>query len=440
MSLETVEEWKPVFDKLFSEYYEVSNLGRVRRIKDIYDQPINKILKPINSRDYRVVNLTLNGYSKRYFIHRLVAFAFIENNDKSKNFVNHINGIKSDNQIENLEWVSKRENSIHSLKTDSNKSQKVKYSQYDEFIQMVKDGKSRKEIADHFSIHVCRVTYLKKRLNCLKFQRQTKNRQSANNDLIKYYDSRNVLWKPVNIDLYKNYYYASELGEIKRYNKSINTGYIDRCEYYRVNLYAEGKQKTFQLHRLIAVTFLENIDNKPQVNHIDGNKLNNKVSNLEWVTPKENSQHAMDIGLNSTKKINKEVENQIINLTNNGYTLAYISKTLNISAYSISRIKKKHNISKCINKSKYHHFLPQDIEDQIIKLSKEGIKIKTISEQLNIGIKIILRIRRKYNIQKDVPKIIHDQINQLYKEGLSCYKIAKKLKLCPQTIYNHLDI
>ena len=66
--------------------------------------------------------------------------------------------------------------------------------------------------------------------------------------------------------------------------------------YWAVRIQTNEKWKTHNIHRLVALAFLSNPDNKPQVNHKDGNKLNNKADNLEWVTAKENTQHAWDTG------------------------------------------------------------------------------------------------------------------------------------------------
>jgi len=64
------------------------------------------------------------------------------------------------------------------------------------------------------------------------------------------------------------------------------------------------------VHRLVAQTFIPNLDNKPQVNHIDGNRTNNNVSNLEWVSAKENMQHAFTTGLiNKEKQIQSHLYN-----------------------------------------------------------------------------------------------------------------------------------
>lgn len=65
--------------------------------------------------------------------------------------------------------------------------------------------------------------------------------------------------------------------------------------YLYVDLYKNGKRKRFYIHRLVAETFIPNPENKPYINHIDGNPKNNNVSNLEWCTPLENVEHASKV-------------------------------------------------------------------------------------------------------------------------------------------------
>ena len=72
--------------------------------------------------------------------------------------------------------------------------------------------------------------------------------------------------------------------------------------YLTVSLCKNGKKKSFRVNRLVAIAFIDNPDNKPQVNHKDGNKENNTVDNLEWCTCSENQIHAFKTGLNKVSE------------------------------------------------------------------------------------------------------------------------------------------
>lgn len=97
------------------------------------------------------------------------------------------------------------------------------------------------------------------------------------------------------------------------------------CNYFIVTLVNdEGKRKNCFIHRLMAETFIPNPNNKPQVNHIDGNKQNNQLSNLEWVSEAENAQHAIRTGLDTKSSCNKEVHQYD---KNGNYLASYESRT-----------------------------------------------------------------------------------------------------------------
>jgi len=68
--------------------------------------------------------------------------------------------------------------------------------------------------------------------------------------------------------------------------------------YYQIQFSENGIRSQFRIHRLVADAFISNPNNKPEINHKDGNKLNNAASNLEWCTKSENAKHAYDSGLN----------------------------------------------------------------------------------------------------------------------------------------------
>ncbi len=112
------------------------------------------------------------------------------------------------------------------------------------------------------------------------------------------------IWKDV--VGYEGLYQVSNLGRIKRNNKYLKQNI--RVGYFAVNLCKNGKYKTKQVHRLVAQEFIPNKYNLPQVNHIDGNKRNNIVSNLEWITPSGNIKHAIKIGIKTFDSISLKIK------------------------------------------------------------------------------------------------------------------------------------
>jgi hypothetical protein len=133
------------------------------------------------------------------------------------------------------------------------------------------------------------------------------------------------IWKK--IIGFRSFYEVSNYGNVRSINRIVirktikgfenlnYTGrilkpYQDTNGYFSVRLSSNSKAKTIRVHRLVAMAFIENPENKETINHKDGNKLNNNCYNLEWATYLENNQHAVKTGLikrNKTKGINHKI-------------------------------------------------------------------------------------------------------------------------------------
>lgn len=97
---------------------------------------------------------------------------------------------------------------------------------------------------------------------------------------------------------YEELYSIDEYGNIINISRNKFISQHDNGQgRMQVGLWKNNERINYKVHRLVALTFIPNYQNLPQINHIDGNKLNNHVSNLEWVTHRENTDHAMSHGL-----------------------------------------------------------------------------------------------------------------------------------------------
>lgn len=103
---------------------------------------------------------------------------------------------------------------------------------------------------------------------------------------------------------YEGKYFITQQGNVVNTKGNILMPAVNKKTGYKtVELWKNNKGSSKTIHRLVALAYLPNPNNLPEVNHIDGNKLNNQVSNLEWVTSSGNTQHAYDTGLVKQPKL-----------------------------------------------------------------------------------------------------------------------------------------
>lgn len=215
-----------------------------------------------------------------------------------------------------------------------------------------------------------------------------------------------------------NDYYITEDGEIfssKRGRLKKLKSKIDTSRYLRIGLRDNnGKERKYLVHRLVALTYIPNPCNLDYVNHIDGDKLNNSVSNLEWCSFQENMSHAYrtglktNLGMNNGRTIlNEDIVKDIYLDLVEGKRVCDIAEKYGVSRSCISKIKKKDNWG----------YLLKDMPEIPHKSKKQKLSDKTvrwICEMLESGYKT------KQIMKMSTTVLSEDQVNDI-RRG-KCYK------------------
>lgn len=288
MSEETII-WKPIKD---FPYYEVSNTGLVKNIiRNVVARPSS------NSCGYIRIGLTKEKFGKpqMFLMHRLVAEAFIPNDDETKTLVNHKNGITTDNHVENLEWCTHSENIIHAHKSGLIEKYERKINQYDLSGNFIKSFKSAEEAGYYLggksSAQSVRKVCRGIRESHLGFKwsfNAPRVSEEENKDL------ENETWK----EYRDSGYFISTCGRVKsKRNGDIKAlSQRNKNTYVEIQIRIKNESKSFKIHRLVAELFIPNNDlQKIEVDHINGDKSNNHVNNLQWITPDDNKRKAQNM-------------------------------------------------------------------------------------------------------------------------------------------------
>lgn len=363
-----MELWKKING--YGGRYEVSNLGRIRS----YAKGPVRILRQSKHKGYYVVGITCSITKKKYYkvVHRLVAETFLENPNQ-KPVVDHINGDRFNNQVSNLRWATLSENS-------KNKNQKRVYT-YTEF----SDDEIENEVwlkvtflqkENLYVSDLGRIKFLKKYGKCGKSQKwEIKNFGSTEKS-------------------YPNFAYQNDLGQ-----------YL-----------------SIKVHLLVWRTFNGEYDSNLQVNHIDNNKYNNRLSNLNLLTASQNINH--NFKTKNRKKTDFYSQNTITNIFKDYFfgdlaTMQLIPK-YRIAAEDIIEILNGTNPNVvytdsqkklCQSYHQFHSFKRLQSRDKnktfrdfqkIYDQHQKGVTVSTIAKEYNVTPSNIKNTLKKYNHYKQL--------------------------------------
>lgn len=283
------EKWKKIPDY---PDYKISNYGK------IYSKISEKELKPhLNSHGYYTAYF--GSKRKQFFVHRLVFGTFTgEKIDPKKFVVDHIDRNKTNNFLGNLRKSTFSENSKNRDWNTSNYRKIDQYTRDDEFIKTwnnINEIIESEEFKGKSGSHI-RNCYngSKKTAYNYKWKLQLHDRKDDLSEFVPIRVFKKITFKEI---IYENYRINKKGEIIDRVNVPLVP---TKCGgYLTIRIIKEGEPKTYKIHRLVAMTFIENSNRLPIVNHKDENKHNNNAENLEWCDDKYNTTYSKG------KKVNK---------------------------------------------------------------------------------------------------------------------------------------
>jgi len=279
------EIWKVIKIDDINDKYEVSNYGNIRNSDN---STKNLSCSSIRS-GYKSICFNNGKKKTSYKVHRLVALTFLPNDDVKKKFVNHIDGNKMNNKLDNLEWVTPTQNVKHAIDNKLIKVTERRVTKIDpdtkkeiETYQSLKIASEKTGIIDSCIIRSCKGNDIKAGGYIWKYT-DVNNNEQENIDLTEYKQLKD----------FPNYRISKEGKVYSIPYKKFLKFQLNNDGYPHVQITHKGKKKDYLVHRLVAELFVNNPDpkTKVQVNHIDMDKTNFNSSNLEWTTGSENMLH-----------------------------------------------------------------------------------------------------------------------------------------------------